>query len=348
MDGRNTRHRLAGPTVAAPQSPVLHSPLQAAPLAALQAAPLAAPPASRRPTTGNLDSHPAVPGVPTPEPQASVPPSVRPPAAAIIQTAPVPTQPADAASTTGAGPGDAAIVREPVIAAPSQPYVGGRWSSPQRPAAHNRWSPPPAAAKRPPPSRPPDHEKAAQRGSASGSGTQPLISGLVPSHTPLSSAPIPAPPANGSRRPPTPPPPVPIEVTLMPRPAIAGDAPPGQGIRPPPIDPANAESDRGQGQQLAEHSEATRMPRPAIAGDVTPGARHTPLAPRPTDGDAVEQAARANGILNRHSDLPPAAMPPGSMSPGIPDSMATALDTPATPTLTPTFPETVLEGWPLT
>ena len=47
------------------------------------------------------------------------------------------------------------------------------------------------------------------------------------------------------------------------------------------------------------------------------------------------------------SDLPPAASPPGPMPRGRLDASATALDTPATPTLTATFPETILEGWPL-
>ena len=68
-----------------------------------------------------------------------------------------------------------------------------------------------------------------------------------------------------------------------------------------------------------------------------------------TESPARAPAGDASDLFlpRRSLDHLPAASPLGSMPVGRLDSMATALDTPATPTLTPTFPETISDGWPL-
>ena len=133
------------------------------------------------------------------------------------------------------------------------------------------------------------------------------------------------------------------------RPAIAGVTCGGQSGGPPQSLLTSGDGPEGalqQKGQTPDHPSMPPTPPPRASSPPEHAQAHAHLPGSPTrtmDGDANAQLCP-----RRQMDLLPAACPLGSMPSGILDSMATALDTPETPTLTATFPETTLEGWPLT
>jgi hypothetical protein len=343
MDGRNTRQRQAEPAVPPPGP--------ADPCSILQAAPVAEPPPSGCPPNQHQVPCPITPAVPLPVRQPSAPIADQLPPASLAPAAPTPTRPPDGAAAEGYRTADAHAHPEPAVAAVSSQTVGGRWGSPHRATGPGRWSSPPAAAKRPPPPRPPEHTEDARPGTVIPLAGQPPTGSCGSSQPPGMGTPIPMPATTGARRPPTPPPPVPADALRSLLPAMAGSTTHGRDMPTPPIQAPRADGTDGHHGQLArvapgpQHATSAPEEGPHTRPDLFQARGQRTETPTP-----AHPASDADAQISRRQPLDPsfAASPPGSMPPGRPDSVATALDTPVTPTLTATFPETILEGWPLT